>query len=136
VKIILDTNVIASGLLAPYGAPGEIARLAGSGAAEVGYDARILSEYRRVLRRPQFGFDSGQVSVLLQFIETHGFHVLPHPLPHRLADPGDEAFLEASQDERSECLVTGNLKHFPPPVRGRARILSPVEFLALYRERG
>ena len=47
-KIVLDTNVLVSGLLSPYQAPGEIVRMCSSGTLSICYDARILGEYREV----------------------------------------------------------------------------------------
>ncbi len=55
-KIVLDTNVLVSGLLTPYGAAAEIVRLIASGVLSVCYDTRILLEYQEVLARPKFQF--------------------------------------------------------------------------------
>lgn len=43
-KVVLDTNVVVSGLLSPFGPPGEIVRMTADGFLELCYDARILSE--------------------------------------------------------------------------------------------
>jgi len=56
VKVVLNTNVLLSGLLKPYGKPAAILRLVLSGALQVAYDGRILSEYRTVLLREKFHF--------------------------------------------------------------------------------
>lgn len=66
-KVALDTNVVVSGLLSPFGAPGEIVRMVASGALELCYDARILCEYRNVLLRPKFSFDQIHVDYFLYF---------------------------------------------------------------------
>ncbi|MBE0618826.1 MAG: putative toxin-antitoxin system toxin component, PIN family, partial [Proteobacteria bacterium] len=54
--IVLDTNVLVAGLLSPFGPPGQIARMVSSEDLHLCVDARILSEYAEVLRRPRFGF--------------------------------------------------------------------------------
>jgi predicted nucleic acid-binding protein len=38
-RIVLDTNVLVSGLLSPFGAPGEIVRMVSSGALVLCVDA-------------------------------------------------------------------------------------------------
>ena len=64
-KIVLDTNVVVSGLLCPFGPSGEVVRIAVSGELQLCYDARILSEYEEVLLRPEFSFTSADVYDLL-----------------------------------------------------------------------
>lgn len=65
-RIVLDTNVLVSGLLNPYGAPGQIARMVATGEISLCFDARILGEYRDVLVRPRFGFRAEHVDALLE----------------------------------------------------------------------
>ncbi|MFQ6093804.1 MAG: putative toxin-antitoxin system toxin component, PIN family [bacterium] len=52
IKVILDTNVVVPGLLSPFGDSAEIVRMVSSGEPSICFDARILSEYHEVLRRP------------------------------------------------------------------------------------
>ncbi len=44
--IVLDTNVVVSGLLRPHSKPATILRLVATWALRVAYDERILPEYR------------------------------------------------------------------------------------------
>ena len=64
--IVVDTNVLVSGLLNPYGAPGQIVNLIAAGELSLAFDARILGEYRNVLLRPAFSFRLGHVHALLE----------------------------------------------------------------------
>jgi uncharacterized protein len=132
-RIVLDTNVLVSGLLSPYGAPAEIVRMVASGSVRLCADARILVEYAAVLARPRFGFPSDEVEALLAHIEVEAVRVAPDPLPRRLPDADDEPFLEATIAGRAHCLVTGNLRHFPSALRAGATVLSPAEFLDYFR---
>ena len=59
-RIVLDTNVLVSGLLTPFGSSGEIVRMVFSGELILCIDARILSEYKEVLNRPKFKFDENK----------------------------------------------------------------------------
>lgn len=132
-KVVVDTNVLVSGLLSPFGPPGEIVRMIASGTLRVCLDARILTEYGEVLARPKFRFNPEQSQVLREQIKTEGLSVAGDPLPARLPDPTDEPFLEAAVAGEAECLITGNTKHFPSAKRQGAAVLSPSEFLDYFR---
>ena len=132
-KIVLDTNVLVSGLLTPYGAPGEIIRMVSSGSLQLCYDARIIYEYRNVLKRPKFRLREDHVEPLLELIEAEGYIVASTPLPERLPDRNDEPFLEAAVAAGAEFLVTGNMKHYPVEKRQGIIVLFPEEFLERYR---
>ncbi|MFH1505098.1 MAG: putative toxin-antitoxin system toxin component, PIN family [Candidatus Omnitrophota bacterium] len=134
-KVVLDTNVLVSGLLCSFGAPGEIVRMAASGTLRLCYDARILFEYQDVLSRPKFSFDQTHVGYLLDQIETDGEVAAVEPLTKRLPDSDDEPFLEAALGGKARCLITGNLKDYPLKKRQGMLVVSPVEFLEIYRRR-
>lgn len=133
-KIVLDTNVLVSGLLQPFGVPGEIVRMVSSGVLELCYDSRILTEYYEVLIRPRFRFHLDHVEALLNEIKASGHVTAAVPLSKRLPDPDDEVFLEVAITGRAEYLVTGNLKHYPLSKREGIKVVSPAEFLDIYRK--
>ena len=132
-RIVLDTNVLVSGLLSPFGPPGEIVRLVTSGDVRVCYDARILGEYRQVLRRPRFPFRRSQVEALLDQIAADGDLTAPGPLPEPLPDTDDEAFLAVALAGLARCLVTGKLRDYPANLRRGVHVIAPRQFLDLYR---
>jgi putative PIN family toxin of toxin-antitoxin system len=53
-NIVLDTNVLISGLLTPFGPSGEIVRMIFADELTLCIGARILSEYSEVIHRPIF----------------------------------------------------------------------------------
>ncbi len=132
-KIVLDTNVIVSGLLNPHGKPGTILQMVISKAVTICYDARIITEYRDVLLRPKFPILRAEVDAILEQIEAAGHLVVTSPLPRNLPDPDDEPFLEVAMSGEAECLVTGNVKHYPEDHRRGMKVVSPAEFVELYR---
>lgn len=132
-KIVVDTNVLVSGLLSPWGPPGEIVRMISSGVLSLCLDARIFMEYSEVLRRPKFPFRNEEVEALLEQIKTIGQIVASVPLTRRLIDVGDEPFLEVAVAGAAETLVTGNIKHFPSGFR-QVKIVSPGAYVAHYRK--
>ena len=132
-KIVLDTNVLVSGLLSPFGPPGAIVRLVTSATLRVCYDARILGEYRQVLLRPAFPFRQHQVESLLDQIEADGDLVAPIPLAEPLPDADDEVFLAVALAGHARYLVTGNLRHYPEDRQQGVRVITPRRFIDLYR---
>jgi putative PIN family toxin of toxin-antitoxin system len=134
-KVVLDTNVLVSGLLSHQGAAAQVVGMAAAGAITLCFDARILEEYRQVLGRPRFGFPSQAVSALLDQLRAGGEFVTTKPLPAALPDPRDEPFLEAAIAGHAEFLVTFNLKHYPATARCGVPVGPPVEFLRHYRRR-
>ena len=81
--IVIDTNVLVAGLLSPFGACGEIVRMVSAGELTLSFDARILSEYNEVLRRPKFGFEEEKVAAFLDYIVYRGRAVAPSLCPIR-----------------------------------------------------
>ncbi|MGA2065724.1 MAG: putative toxin-antitoxin system toxin component, PIN family [Thermoguttaceae bacterium] len=135
-RIVLDTNVLVSGLLNPYGPPGQIVRMVASGGIALCFDACILGEYREVLLRPKFPFRAEQIDVLLEQIRAVGELVSPSEgCPQRLPDPADEPFLAAAIAGGAAYLVTGNPKHYPAGCRGGVALVSPARFLDLVQAR-
>jgi putative PIN family toxin of toxin-antitoxin system len=132
-KIVLDTNVLVSGLLQPFGPSGQIVRLVASGELILCYDSRILAEYREVLLREKFSFDPERVNALLEEIRASGIPVAARPLAARLPDPDDEPFLEIALTGEVQYLVTGNIKHYPAEARQGVAVLSPRSFIELIR---
>lgn len=134
-KVVLDTNVIVSALLSPFRTCARIVGMVASGELRLCLDARILTEYGEVLRRPKFQFGEDKVAALLDRIEHRGCTVAAGPLPVSLPDRDDDPFLEVAHIGGAECVVTGNLDHFPARLRLGVRLLSPPQFLAFYRKR-
>jgi len=132
VKIVIDTNVLVSGLLSPRSASAEVLRLVVGGAVVPLYDARVLAEYRELLLDRQFKFNSAHALALLDVFEANGESVTALPLKNRLTDPDDEMFLEVALTGAAEFLVTFNLKHFPQKSSG-VRIVEPKAFLDAWR---
>lgn len=134
-RVVLDTNVLVSGLLSESGAPGWIVDLVFAGELDLAFDDRILAEYRDVLRRPELKLPQDQVEALLGAIERLEVRTTPPPWLHSLPDPDDEPFL-AVAGGAGALLVTGNTRHFPESSRGGVQVISPREMLDLIRATG
>ncbi len=134
IRIVLDTNVLVSGLLSDRAAPGQIVDLITAGEIELSCDTRILAEYREVLARPDLNINQSKAEDVLQHIELTALHVRPKAWPEELPDPDDEPFLAVAEAAGADCLVTGNLRHFPAKARRSVRVLSPRQFLDVLAE--
>lgn len=131
-RVVIDTNVLVSGLLSPYGAAAEIVRMAVASSIDLLYDARIMSEYREVLSRPKFSFEKSNIDILMEFIEHYGIPVAATPLSIHLPDVDDEPFLEVAIAGDAECLITGNMSHYPARSKHKMRVLTPRQFINRY----
>lgn len=133
-RVVLDTNVLVSGLLSPFGTCAEIVRMVSSGELRLCLDARLVTEYHEVPRRPRFRFEEADVKALIDQIEHRGRTVAAGPLPASLPHRDDDPFLAVALAGEAQCLVTGNLDHFPAGRRCAMRVLSPAGFLRFYRK--
>jgi uncharacterized protein len=134
VRIVLDTDVLVSGLLSPSGPPGRIVDLVAAARVALAFDDRILAEYREVLARPRLRIEPAEAAAILDLIVSEGLYIPAAPLDVALPDPEDLPFLEVAVAVAADALVAGNVRHFRP-VRGAnvAAIRSPTEFLAEFR---
>lgn len=129
-RIVLDTNVLVSGLHNPDGAPGRIVDLVMGGKVQLLYDDRILGEYLDVLARPELEIDPPLARAVVGYIRLTGERVTALPLPaDTLPDPDDLPFAEVAASGPADGLVTGNAKHFAKWKEKSNTVQSPKQFL-------
>ena len=132
---VLDTNVIVSAVISPGGTAATlISDWVMKGQVQVITSPWIIEEYQEVVRRPKFrryGFPPFWLDFLVE-----SSMCLPEPVPWDQPgpDPKDTPFLAVAHASGA-WLVTGNLKHFPAPLRQGVTVLSPAEYLAHLTER-
>lgn len=130
--VVLDTNVLVSALLSPFGMPARVLDMVLSGDIRVAYDDRLMAEYREVLARPKFGFAPEEVATLLAYLETDGEWVTARPLSCELPDADDLPFLEVATQAKA-VLITGNTVHYPEAARDEIRVVTPGDFFRTWR---
>lgn len=137
-RVVIDTNVLVSGLLGVYSYPARIIDLVYSGRFQSVHDDRILMEYREVLARPKFAsaISGRERDDLIDFLERWGLHVLPDPLgpiADNAPDPFDIPFAEAVVAGQASCIITGNIAHFDffSGNQWGIRVLNPKDCYAL-----
>jgi uncharacterized protein len=129
-EIVLDTNVLNSGLLSAKNPPGRIVDALRNGAMRLIVDDRILMEYRTVLRRPYFEryITAMEREWMIEFLSYQTRAVVCDQVFDDLPDPKDACFLEVAFNARLP-LVTGNVKHFPSEKSRGVKVLTPAEFV-------
>jgi len=130
-RVVLDTNVLVSGLLNPNGPPAAILNLLVNAKLELLYDSRILQEYMEVLHRTKFGFNSDWIEALIDYFKDEGEYISAEPTNQPFRDDDDQAFYEVMTTGEADYLITGNGSHFPKD----DRIRNPREFVAEYEKR-
>ncbi len=132
-RIVLDTNVLVSGMINPHGAPGRIIDLVREDLVELVVDDRILAEYSDVLNRPKFNvyFSASDVQDILIFLTHNAHYVVSIMHVSDIPDLDDAPFIEVALTA-AVTLVTGNASHFPTHYRSRTTIISPTEFISSY----
>lgn len=133
-RIVLDTNVLVSGLLQPLGNPAQVLSLALAGAIQVCHDERILAEYAEVLARPRFKLDAAHVRDVLAKLELDGVAVdATGQSSLGLPDPDDEPFLAVALAASADVLITGNLADYPKPKCRGCAVVNPAEFMERWK---
>ena len=136
-KVVIDTNVLVSGFLSPFGPPASILRSILRGSLTLCFDERILAEYRDTLTQGRLRLDPVQVGTVLEFIEINGIRTLPEALDTVLPDPDDAMFVEVAKAADAP-IVTGNQRHFPSErLQGAGvSVLTPRAFVDMRRTEG
>ena len=68
--VVLDTNILVSALISPFGPPARVLDMVLGGDIQVAYDDRLLAEYREVLARPKFSFAPEDVAAVCLFLAS------------------------------------------------------------------
>lgn len=131
-RVVVDTNVLVSGLLTVAGPPARVLELVRDGQLIPLLDDRILAEYRAVLARRKFrsSIQPAQAQELLADFQVFGEIVPATQLDIVYPDAKDIPFIEVAVAGRAHAVITGNLDDFPP-LHG-IRILAPAAFLEYY----
>jgi putative PIN family toxin of toxin-antitoxin system len=130
--VVLDTNVLVSALINPPGVHAAVLGLVLNGKLTVGYDNRILDEYREVLSRQRFHFKKSLILQLLDYIRQAGEFVAAEPLRIASVSEDGRMFYEVAMTGKAGYLITGNKRHFP----SEEIVRTPKEFVDIYLSRG
>lgn len=126
-KVVIDTNVLVSGILKPLGSEASVLNLVAEKYLTWCVSAAIIEEYLEVLKRRKFGFHPALIELWMEMAGT-GFLVSPTSIIAISSDESDNRFLECAQAAEVDYLVTGNTRHFPKQWK-TARIVNARQLL-------
>jgi putative PIN family toxin of toxin-antitoxin system len=113
VRVVLDTNVILSGLMYPDSIPGRIVMAWREGRFDIVTSVEQLAEIGRTLAYPKIrkvlGWDDGRIGQFLRqmFLRTEVVRLVDQAATG-LRDPGDAPILQTLLQSGAEVLVSGD----------------------------
>jgi len=136
-KVVLDTNVLLSGIAYPASIPGKILSAWRGGSIDLLLSAYILDELRRVLPRlaHRHGLSGAEIDDLVDALAIQAEIVEPEPSNNpRLRDAADEPVLDtllaALTISEADYLITGDKDLLA--VAERFPILTPAQFWSIH----
>jgi len=129
-SVVLDTNVLVSGLLG--GTATRVIEQWRAGAFSMIVSAEIVAEYKAVLSRPKFKLPRRVVHELLDYIHERAEWVSPAIEIHEIVrDPSDNKFLEAAVSGRAGRVISADKDLLDLDEFRGISIVTPWEFLDL-----
>lgn len=136
-RVVLDTNVLLSGIAYPASIPGKILGAWRHGALEVMLSAFILDELRRVLPRlsHRHGLSAVEIEDLVDILSIQAEVIEPAPgIDPTLTDLNDQPVLgtliAALEQSHADALITGDKALLA--LANRYPIRTPAEFWAAH----
>jgi putative PIN family toxin of toxin-antitoxin system len=127
-RVVLDTNVVVSGLLHQKGAPTAILDAATSKQFRSYVSQSLLDEYREVLDRDYLVLDQRRAARFIGDFREIAIFVVPRKKVRVARDPDDDRVLECALEAGADFIVTGNVRDFPTQFHG-VRVITPRDFL-------
>jgi putative PIN family toxin of toxin-antitoxin system len=137
-RVVIDTNVIVSGLARRLGTPARVLALRHDPAVTLISSEELLAELGRVLRRPSTqyftGYSSADVSEFVSEWRNVNEVVEPTVRIDASRDPTDNRVLEAALAGHADYIVSGDRDLLALGEFDGIPIVTPAQFLALVAE--
>ena len=134
IRVVVDTNVFISSFFG--GNPRKIIKLWKSGGITLCLSKPIVNENIEVLRRLELQ-DEKELEELLSLF-AHGFHIVytaKTPDLHVVEeDPDDDKFIECAVALKAKFVITGDSAVRKIQDYMNIKIVSPTEFLSIFRK--
>ena len=137
-QIVIDTNVLVSGLRSNRGPSFRLLQLVGTNSFGIHLSVPLVIEYKDVLTRPtsELAIDSTEAEKIIAFhcsvAKRHRIFFLWRPF---LPDPKDDMVLEVAVKAQCDFIVTFNDRDFKGVEKFGLRIIKPTDFLKLIGDR-
>lgn len=110
-RVVLDTNVIVSGLIVPHGLPGQVLAALRDGRYDLVCSLPIVEDVLDVMGRPKirkYGLETRLLEILAIMLGERAVVVEGTAAVAPLADPDDEMFLAAAVEGKADYVVSGD----------------------------
>lgn len=139
-RVVLDTNVLVSGLISPHDPPAQNIVHWLEGVFTLLYSPAILEEPEDVLNRDwlkdRLTETPDRIADLLEAVTVFGELVVGYVnVAGAIVDPFDEMFLACAMLDEADYLVTGDKVILALNMFGKTEIVSPARFLQILAER-
>lgn len=134
-RVVLDTNILVSALIAPAGNPAAIYNAWEQGRFTLLTCAELLEELRVTLQKPKIAelIKPHKAGRLVNQIKKLGEDVSRLPRVKRSPDPGDNFLLSLAEAGKADYLVTGDKSGLLALASHKStRIITAREFAALF----
>jgi putative PIN family toxin of toxin-antitoxin system len=131
-QVVLDTNVVVSGLRSRRGGAFQLLRRVGTGVFDIHLSVPLVLEYREVLPREltQLGVTAADIDDLIAYhcsvAKRHKIFFLWRPF---LPDPKDDMVLELAVKAGCDAVITFNRRDFIGIEQFGLKVATPAEFL-------
>jgi putative PIN family toxin of toxin-antitoxin system len=108
VRVVLDTNILISGLLYP-GKPKKLINLALDGKIEAVSSIRIINELKEVIAREEFRLSKEEQEVMVNFIiRLSRIVMIKSNFKIVKKDPDDDVIIRTAYDRNAKYIVSGD----------------------------
>jgi putative PIN family toxin of toxin-antitoxin system len=135
VKVVLDTNVLISGIFFS-GPPYRILKAWQEGLIQLALTGKILEEYRRVAEQLHRQFPAINLQRIFELLIINAEIVPDQILPVTICDdPDDDKFIACALTAKCKVIVSGD-KHLLKVTTYRGiKVVTPRNFVETYLER-
>ena len=133
-RVVLDTNVLISGLLSSKGAPGRILDAWRAGGFELVGSNALVDEFKRVCAYPKLApyLPSAEVGTLINRLRATGCWVSNLPRVQISVDADDDFLIAMALASEADYLVTGDHAGLLAIGQiGRTQIVTAAVFVAV-----
>lgn len=132
-QIVLDTNVLFSGLMSSLGASHAVLKLIGTGRFDIHLSVPLVLEYEDVLLRncAEFGLSPTDIKKFIDYLcNVATLHEVFYLWRPHLRDPSDEMVLEVAVKGNCDFIITYNTVDYDGVEQFGIKTLNAREFLA------
>lgn len=130
IRVVIDTNVIVSGILFG-GIPGELIPLWKSGRIKPLASKKIIDEYIKVLAYPKFELSETEINyIFYNEILTYFDIIQTKDTPVIIkVDPSDDKFIHCAKAGKAIAIISGDQHLLNLKTYQKIKILTPAKFL-------